>query len=113
MQLASRLLSGLVMASAAAAQSPAWSLRSIQSAPPARSRHALAYDGHRGVTVLFGGAAAGNPVAVLGDTWEWDGAVWTQRSSFTVPPPRAYHSIAYDSQRHRVVLFGGSTGSST
>jgi hypothetical protein len=112
MQLASRLLCGLVMASAAAAQSPAWSLRSITSAPPARSRHAIAYDGQRGVTVLFGGATTA-PIPVLGDTWEWNGAVWTERSSFNVPPPRAYHSIAYDSQRHRAVLFGGWAGGST
>ena len=33
--------------------------------------------------------------------------LWTQRSNFG-PSPRAFHGTAYDSNRRRVVLFGGS-----
>jgi Immunoglobulin domain len=40
----------------------------LPSQPPMRSRHAMAYDSRRGVTVLFGGEnSSGTP---LGDTWE-------------------------------------------
>jgi len=33
----------------------------------------MVYDSVRGVTVLFGGAPN------FSDTWEWDGAAWSQR----------------------------------
>jgi hypothetical protein len=74
------------------------------SGPPARSLHTLAYDSARGVTVLFGGAGANG---LLGDTWVWDGANWTQKS-IDGPTPRATAPMAFDSTRGRTVLFGGS-----
>ena len=42
-----------------------------------------------------------------GDTWVWDGSNWTQESTQTSPPSRAYHSMAYDSAHGLAVLFGG------
>lgn len=70
----------------------------------------MAYDSQRGVTVLFGGEGLYVPASgFLADTWEWDGTTWTQRSPTTVPPVRSQHAMAYDSQRGRVVLFGGIT----
>ena len=39
-------------------------------------------------------------------TWEWDGRLWTQRQDMG-PSGRYGHALAYDSQRDRVVLFGG------
>ena len=44
--------------------------------PPKRFLNALAFDAARHRVVLFGGQTA---AGVLGDTWEWDGAAWTQR----------------------------------
>lgn len=71
----------------------------------------MAYDGARGVTVLFGGFAAGG-YGQLGDTWEWDGASWTLRSQ-SGPTPRESHAMVYDGARARVLLlFGGDDGSS-
>src|SRR5437762_219891 len=67
----------------------------------AREGHALAYASARGVTVLFGGCC------VLGDTWEWDGTTWTQRSPAASPPARSYHALAYDAGHAVTVLFGG------
>jgi hypothetical protein len=69
------------------------------SGPGKRESHALAYDGQRQRTVLFGGV----PVA---DTWEWDGTAWTQKAD-TGPPARSAHCMAYDTNRSRTVLFGG------
>ena len=43
--------------------------------PGLRGFHAMAYDSVRGKTVLFGGAIGSG---YAGDTWEWDGATWTQ-----------------------------------
>ena len=86
-----------------------WSQRASYSGPVPREFHAMAYDSAHGRTVLFGGAIGSlNPV-YLGDTWEWDGAGWTQRAS-SGPAPRNYHAMAYDSAHGRVVLFGGVTG---
>jgi hypothetical protein len=54
-------------------------------------------------TGLFGGYDGG---ALLADTWEWKDLRWTQRQDMG-PPNRAAHSMAYDSERQRTVLFGG------
>lgn len=54
--------------------------------------------------VLFGGwdRAAG----LRGDTWEWDGSHWTEKS-VAGPPPRSRPAMA--TLNGRVVLFGGQT----
>ncbi len=39
-------------------------------------------------------------------------ADWTQLSPMTPPPVRAGHSMAYDSARNQIVMFGGYNGSS-
>ena len=90
----------LVMALAqacAATDAPVWTERTHP-----RDSHAMAYDSARGVVVLFGGQHD----VRKGDTWEWDGAVWTLRAT-TGPSPRYGHAMAYDSARGVVVLFGG------
>lgn len=75
-------------------------------APPGRHSHAMVFHTLRGRTVLFGGATGGNGTS-RNDTWEWEGTTWSQRSPATTPPVRQEHMMAYDSQRNRVVLFGG------
>jgi hypothetical protein len=55
------------------------------------------------LTVLFGGFT-GNKV--LGDTWGWEGELWSQRQDMG-PSPRYLHGLAYDRHRERSVLFGG------
>jgi hypothetical protein len=61
----------------------------------------VAYDAARGRAVLFHGTASAST------TWEWDGAVWAQRSA-SGPSPRVNVGMSYDAARSRVVLFGGS-----
>ena len=53
--------------------------------PSARSYAVMAYDSQRGVVVLFGGR---NDQAILGDTWEWDGFLWTRKTPTVAPPAR-------------------------
>jgi N-acetylneuraminic acid mutarotase len=55
--------------------------------------------------VLFGGTGA---TGVLNDTWEWDGATWTERTPAVSPPPRRGTAMA--TLGNKVVLFGGSSG---
>ncbi len=84
-----------------AQECPQWADRTPP--PGQRTAHAMAYDSARGVTVLFGGD---DDHSFNGDTWEWDGTTWTQRST-TGPSPRWLHAMAYDSARGVTVLFGG------
>jgi len=44
----------------------------------------------------------------LQDLWEWDGADWLARTPSGPPPRRTGHAMAYDSNRGRTVLFGGT-----
>jgi hypothetical protein len=77
--------------------------------PAPRDSHAMAFDSNRAVAVLFGGNGYGSVNPRLGDTWEYDGQ-WRQKNLSQSPPARNHHSMAYDSKRHVVVLYGGSSG---
>lgn len=81
-----------------------WVQRTPPISPPARIYHAMVEDAARGRLVLFGGTGS---AGAFGDTWEWDGAVWTPASSMG-PSPRAGHAMAFDPVRRRTVLFGGN-----
>jgi hypothetical protein len=43
----------------------------------------------------------------MDDTWEWDGNEWKYRMPLHKPAARFWHTMAYDSAREVVVLFGG------
>jgi hypothetical protein len=78
---------------------------------PPRKNHGLAYDESRDLLVVFGGIYGGLAVdpVYLGDTWEWDGSDWTERTNLeTDPAPRSGHGMAYDASRQCVVMFGGA-----
>jgi len=51
---------------------------------------------------------------LLNDTWEWDGTWWANLTPKTgpIPPPRAGQNLVYDATHARVLLFGGSGGTS-
>ncbi|MBI1827640.1 MAG: immunoglobulin domain-containing protein [Planctomycetes bacterium] len=82
------------------------------SGPGSRAGANMAYDIDRGVCVLFGGSSApdGYPGAFLNDTWEWDGNLWTQRTTVGAPPVRSAYGMAYDSVAKRIVMYGGWVG---
>jgi len=84
-----------------------WSFRAAEG-PGFRSGHALTYDKTRQVFVLFGGASSDyeTDCGLLGDTWEWDGNLWTLRSE-SGPNPRQDAVMTFDSDRNVTVLFGG------
>ncbi len=76
-------------------------------APYARASTEMAYDEHRQVVVMFGGA---NDGYYFGDTWEWDGHIWSLVSTPVAPTRRGSHKMLYDPHRQAVVLYGGYDG---
>jgi hypothetical protein len=66
----------------------------------------VAYDPDRQRVVLYGSNS--DPVR---DTWEWDGATWTQVNPPGNSPRVDWAAMAYDQARKRQVLFGGVTQS--
>lgn len=72
--------------------------------PTPRRYPAAASDPVRGVVVLHGGQATGGH---NDETWEWDGADWTQRTPAASPGGRYDHAMSYDKARAEVVMFGG------
>jgi cysteine-rich repeat protein len=90
--------------SACQIETPAWSLTDFRE-PTLRSQHAMAFDGARQETVMFGGVASDG--TMLGDTWVWNGVGWRKMSPQLQPRPRRRPGMAYDPLRQRVVMFGG------
>ncbi|MCU0867311.1 MAG: hypothetical protein MUC36_26305, partial [Planctomycetes bacterium] len=93
-----------------------WIQRTPTQSPPRRWQHKMDYDPARGVVVMTGGY--GNPqcgqycASHLNDVWEYDGVTWTQRVPSPLSPPvREGAGFAYDSQRQRFVMQGGSGNS--
>jgi hypothetical protein len=70
----------------------------------------MAYDAARERVVLFGGRSMCVNAMALDDTWEWDGRRWEHRDARNRPQPRWFHAMAFDWVRGRVLLFGGSDG---
>jgi cysteine-rich repeat protein len=75
-------------------------------APAPRVSPALTYDPHTHRVLMFGGYSGPAQSLLYADTWEWNGAVWTRRTSPTVPPARLRAAMASDGTH--VILFGGS-----
>lgn len=92
-----------------------WDVRAPRGPVP-RAGAAVAYDAGSGLVVLFGGAvgSCNYPACAehIDDTWVYDPVAntWEERSPATSPPGRHGHTMAYDAQSDRVVLFGGDTG---
>ena len=80
-----------------------WTLRTPKTSPPSLYAHAMAYDSHRKVTVLFGNARDTG-------TWEWDGTDWRLAGTVHINDTRDFAAMAYDEVRRVVVRFGGQRG---
>src|SRR5688572_6189849 len=78
--------------------------------PAGRNDPALAWDGVRGKVIMFGGRTTDVAPTPLADMWEWNGAIWTRITPATLPPARSQHSMTWDPDRRKVVLFGGGIG---
>jgi hypothetical protein len=76
--------------------------------PSARFGAAMVQDADRNVLVFGGAQTRPNGSTTLGDTWLRDGQEVFRLASLPVaPPPRVFGQMVTDTQRGRVVLFGG------
>jgi hypothetical protein len=76
------------------------------SGPSVRELHAAAYDPVRRRLVMHGGMVADGGDTMLGDLWEFDGTRWSRPES-QGPGHRDHHTMVFDPDRRRMVLFGG------
>jgi len=83
-----------------------WTLLTNEGPSP-RANPGLVYDPSTQRVILFGGSHDGS---MLNDTWAWDGSSWSLLNSGQTasPSPREQTGLAYDSLRHKIVLFGGN-----
>ena len=90
--------------------SATWTQQFPFPAPPPRRDFGLVYDAATNNTILFGGVTASGGIVttgILGDTWTWNGANWSQQFPLTPPSPRYGHGMAFDVVTNNLVLFGG------
>jgi hypothetical protein len=81
-----------------------------ESQPPPSVGHALVYDDSLQAVLLVNAGLGGmNPAPPSTKTilWRWTGATWIVQDSLG-PPIRNLGGVAYDRNRHVLVLYGGS-----
>ena len=87
------------------------SLTLLADTPGGRAETRMVYDPVTTHTILYGGSTAldsGTKATYdLADTWEWVGDHWIRRFTAHNPGERSGHAMVYDSNRSRIVLFGG------
>ncbi len=74
--------------------------------PSARLWAAMAGEGSGNIALYGGLSSSDENQPPLADTWEFDGTLWTQRQDIG-PGPLQRATMAFDSARSRLVLFGG------
>lgn len=87
------------------------SLTLLADTPGGRAEVRMVYDPVTTHMILYGGATAvdsGTKASYdLADTWEWVGDHWIRRYTAHNAGERSGHVLLYDSNRSRIVLFGG------
>jgi hypothetical protein len=89
-----------------------WTKQAPATSPPARFGASMAYDAATRTVVLFAGVKTFSSDKQDRDTWTWNGTTWTKQAPATSPPARSFASMAYDTAKRNVVLFGGINGRS-
>jgi hypothetical protein len=91
-----------------------WRIVAVAGTPPVpRSQHAMAFDVHRKVVVMFGGQVDSPDIFADGasdDTYEWDGRSWTYlpRAGNHGMTARRFPIMWYETAAQRVMVFGGT-----
>ena len=85
-----------------------WVEKAPTVSPNGRYSSASGYDKRRQRTVIFGGRDYSSD-HFLNDTWEWDGEMWEEKNPSENPPAQGCYEMFYDENRHRIVLYGGSS----
>ncbi|MHA2246529.1 MAG: Kelch repeat-containing protein [Candidatus Hodarchaeales archaeon] len=84
-----------------------WSILDPSISPSPRSDPGMVYDSNNSIIILFGGYNIDDNL--LDDTWVYffENNTWKERFPETAPNERYGHSMCYDSQRRKTILFGG------
>jgi len=93
--------------------SSTWLQFNLNSSPPQRQRHAMAYNGIDETVVLFGGRSdSSTDTGLLNDTWAWDGTKWQQKASIGEGPvARENHTLTFNDAAQTLYLSGGNNNS--
>ncbi len=69
----------------------------------------ISYDLESQIVVAAGGPIGDSQDAFVNETWTFDqtSGKWTNMFSLYPPPARSCHSLAYDDESDRIILFGG------
>ncbi len=79
----------------------------VEGSPPRRDSQRMVYDPVTDKVWLWGGSDEQHDY--LDDLWTWDGVAWREVDQGPVRPhARCCHALGFDSERQRLVLFGGS-----
>ena len=82
----------------------AWT--TIVAAPPVATGWGVTFDSRVGAVIAVGGATPSNKIA------KWTGATWVTLAE-TLPSPRNVPEVAFDPDRDRRIVFGGSPQNAT
>ena len=82
-----------------------WKDLSSAGSPVSVGGFAMAFDEQAQRVVLFYGADKGG-LRLVSETWEWDSATWTQKST-AGPAGRVNQAMVYDASSQVVLLYGG------
>jgi hypothetical protein len=79
----------------------------MANGPKSRMGYRMAYDAESDRCILFGGLP--QPPGVFNETYAYDfnSDTWTKMEPSISPQGRNFHTMAYDPQADRVILFGG------
>jgi hypothetical protein len=87
------------------------------AAPSGRTATRMVFDVKTAHMILFGGTTkldAGTRQSYdLDDTWEWNGDRWIQDHPAHAPHGRSFHTMVYDSNHLKTIVFGGKSGTVT
>jgi hypothetical protein len=86
-----------------------WSNLQPANAPPYRAFSSAAYDSQSDRLVVYGGFADMDRLVIVNETWSYDfkSNAWTNLTVAYSPPPAYAHTMVYDSESDRIIMFGG------
>lgn len=93
-----------------------WTQMTPTTVPEERDWHGMAYDPNTQRVIMFGGHNLNRWPAgpnTVGDMWSWDGTDWTQLNPANLPFMRFGHEMTLDTNRNRIVMWGGTSRQSS
>ncbi|MEK6916925.1 MAG: helicase HerA-like domain-containing protein, partial [Nanoarchaeota archaeon] len=90
-----------------------WTNKAPGTSPSGRKDYDIVYDPNTGLIILFGGST--NGAVPNSETWTYNYSAnaWTNKAPASSPSARRYHTMVYDNEISKVVLFGGETASTS